>query len=490
MCLISAFAQHLQHHTEAEHMFGMVIWGLNISLLILFMIELQFLRNVNWCRLPHAYLVVILSMISSIISSTFFLISQYNSNLSLICQFGPIIAISFRTMSKTFTWGLYIIRGQMVVEALHSFWIFKIATKAHYFLAIQCIIMNVFIIIFTESKSNENINSLAHCIVSYPLWLLIGSMLFGELLYGFGFMYIFLKAMTTTMKHVFNSMRMTDVESTKQQIQHHIAIYMIQTFTSIIFLIIVSLCVCFQTLVFFEAELFISNLCLLMLFREKKQLIQKACNKCFYHNDEENLVRFGLNKKRANSLRNLKARVRSNFFLSDKWRSKKEVNHIKHEINSSINMANLPPLDLRTVKTKSDTVKTKSEFESHDIEMMQFPNLQTQLHSDTIIKTIVSDIKTPLSAPIQPTTKNEEFKSKFSTINTMDRYSLSANVDDSQPIENDFISRNIRVNPDHIHSLSTTDILLNRNKNSKPKQSLMLQMTAIFNKFKNGNVET
>ena len=392
MCLFPSFGDFFVSLAEPLHHFSEIVWVLNICQLIYFILELSCLRKVKWCELSHAYLMVILSMISSVISSTFFLFSQTatfklfsasnksNTNyIQHICQFGPIIAISFRTMSKTFTWGFAIVRGQMVMESISSKFLSKLAKKAPYILALQCILITGLIIPFTETEFSENYGdeSGPQCSVKYPLWLLFGSMLVGELFYGLGFMYIFWKAMSDSMEHVYKSMRKIDADATKSQMRHHLVIYTMQLFTSLCFLLFVASCICFQTLVFFEAELFISNLFLMLLFRHKVKLWRKAVSSCccseyvlsvrkipqcydntniyVTHNikfSEQRMIEYlgrGRSPKcnhphysqRQMSFRNLRnASTRfvaqysehSNYFLSNKWRSDKEVVNIKHAI--------------------------------------------------------------------------------------------------------------------------------------------------------------
>eukprot|EP01084_Bolivina_argentea_P000089 164_1 len=345
MCLFPIFDHFFAHHTDSLHIFSFIVWILNILSLLYFIIEL-FIRNVKWMKLSHAYLMVILSMISSIISSSFFLLSnQYQT----ICFYGPTIAISMRTMSKTFTWFLYIIRAQLVMESLDSIYLSKFAKKVPYILLMQCLLMISLITIFTQ---NDFINS--SCSVIYPLPLLICSALIGELFYGLGFMYIFYKAMTISMQNVYDSLRPSDAENTKKQIRHHIMVYMVQLISSILFLFFVSLCICFRTLRFFEAELFVTNICLLCLFRGKIRLFKRLLIKygcanhsemtlAALHNENKNKKKHPHYSQRQISFKNVHSNNRShkfiaqysansNYFLSNKCRSKTEVENIKQAI--------------------------------------------------------------------------------------------------------------------------------------------------------------
>ena len=143
------------------HYFTSLLWIFNILLLFIFLIELKLrnLLNYKLNKLKHAHITVLLSMLTSIISSTSFLISQNmflfdmisNKYINTICLYGPIIAISFRTISKTFIWALYIVRGQMVIISLDNKFLIKIAFIAPYLLIIQCLLVTVLIITLTET---------------------------------------------------------------------------------------------------------------------------------------------------------------------------------------------------------------------------------------------------------------------------------------------------------------------------------------------------
>ena len=173
----------------------------------------------------------------------------------------------------------------MVMESLDSMILSKLAAKAPYILTLQCILITTLIVIFTETEFSDiglvlDGTSTLECSVNYPLWLLMTSALIGELFYGLGFMYIFWRAMSQSMAHVYKSMRKSDAENTKRQMRHHIIIYSVQLITSLTFLTLVAICICFQTLVFFEAELFITNHCLMLLFRHKRELWKKCFTNC------------------------------------------------------------------------------------------------------------------------------------------------------------------------------------------------------------------
>eukprot|EP00485_Elphidium_margaritaceum_P015622 CAMPEP_0202732070 /NCGR_PEP_ID=MMETSP1385-20130828/187468_1 /ASSEMBLY_ACC=CAM_ASM_000861 /TAXON_ID=933848 /ORGANISM="Elphidium margaritaceum" /LENGTH=428 /DNA_ID=CAMNT_0049398373 /DNA_START=584 /DNA_END=1870 /DNA_ORIENTATION=+ len=158
--------------------------------------------------------------------------------------------------------------------------------------------------------------------------------------------------MTTSMEHVYRSLRRADVDATKQQIRHHLTVYFIQMLISLAFLVTVSLCICLPTLIFFEAELLLSNLCLVSLFRQKLTLWKKVCVKCCAPSTPSeqamarNLPGFGNNNHPHYSMRQISFRnlrqmfvaqptLQSNYLLSNKWRTTKEVVNIKHAMHAA-----------------------------------------------------------------------------------------------------------------------------------------------------------
>eukprot|EP01083_Nonionella_stella_P000656 1843_1 len=402
-CSVDSIHAFISSHVEIEYYFSSIVWSLNIILFMVFLIELR-LRRVK-CLRKQTYLMVMLSMISSIISSTFFLLSQSHFFFDIrylinqTCLFGPIIAISFRTIAKNFTWAFYIIRGQMVMESLdkHST---KIAKKAPYMLIAQCVIITTLIILFTKT---QYIETTGHCTVSFPVWLLICSALFGELFYGLGFMYIFYKAMSVSMDHVYNSISRGHAASIKTQIRYHITIYSVQLISSLLFIGFVSSCVCFDTLVFFEAELFISNLCLMALFRNKKKVFKKLlCFSTTKNKSKNDLSPVRLNSappvngtlqnpfqtvcsnseiKRCESVpttgnnsikRFVHTAVDSENFLSDNWRGNATVHNVKAalklaEAAPKLNNKALEMLGVTTTKNKVATAHHETQ-ESPDSE--------------------------------------------------------------------------------------------------------------------------
>ena len=341
MCLLPYFQDIFNTHVEPWGFdFSITIIALNIILLIFFILELHFVRDVEWRNLPHSYLMVFLSMISALLSSTFFILSPHHWH----CIYAPILAISFRVMSKTFNWALYIVRGQMVMESLDNIIISRLAKYAPHILGIQCVIMNALTVIFTKSSFDSN-----SCSITFPLWLLFLSAVFGEIFWGLGFLYIFAKAMSNTMSNVVRSMSAHIQEKTKNQIRHHIQIYFLQLISSIIFLSLVSLCICFETLILFEAELFFSNLFLFILFCRKVDMFKKAC--CNHSKREERVKRhmkasgpkFGneSNTESAGQNANMAARprmrresVRSNILISDQWKNRHQIKLNLHALKT------------------------------------------------------------------------------------------------------------------------------------------------------------
>eukprot|EP01084_Bolivina_argentea_P162997 283605_1 len=355
VCFFNPFVQFVTKNKDSLHIYSTTIWTLNILLLIYTLLELG-ARRVKWCKMQHAHIIIILSMISSIISSSFFIMSDFhifhytfNYHFEQICAFAPIIAISFRIIAKHFTWGLYIVRGQMVMASSTSKCTIEFSKKAHYILLTQCIIVTTTIAIICNAYYNKSTHS---CQVTLPLWLLIGSALIGETCYGLGFMYIFYRAMTKSLNHVYKTLPKREVEEVKRQLRHHITIYFIQLTSSILFLAFVASCICLETLVFFEAELFFSNLCLLLLFRNKIAIFKKAIKSCLNVQDGEilshkhlHLQPLDISQKHTKSSRNLKSlqtrhtnkiiRKKNIFvshFLANKWISDTEVINVQKEI--------------------------------------------------------------------------------------------------------------------------------------------------------------
>eukprot|EP01083_Nonionella_stella_P085462 237013_1 len=344
MCVHSIFADFFTQHEDSLHQFALVIWVFNISLFIFFITELH-LRNRIGCRsIGHAYLMVLLSMTCAILSSTCFLFSNHNAT---ICSLAPYIAISLRIMSKTFTWGLYIVRGQLVMESLENKILSTFAKKAPYILTAQGIVMIGLIIAFTKTSFVTNTKS---CALFYPLPLLISSALIGEIFYGLGFMFIFHQAMTASMDHVYSALRQVDIDKTKSYLRHHIVIYLIQLVSSCLFLFSVSLCITFLTLHFFEAEMFVCNFCLLLLFRRKGEAFKRLCpcncrdqnglavpDTSSFREKHPHYSQKQISFRNLNNTYNSKFiaqySTNSNYFLSNKWRSDKEVNNIKKAID-------------------------------------------------------------------------------------------------------------------------------------------------------------
>ncbi len=157
------------------------------------------------CKLsfPIAFLMILLSLLTSLLSSTLFLYSSYNAS-NITCSFSPIIAILLRFISKHCIWGFNIVRGQMVIEMLQNKYLNIFVKHSQYILTIQMIIIFTMVLIFNSSFYNQTINE---CSTQIPLVLLILIAFVGEFIYGVLFVYIFVKCMTTSMKRVMISLR-------------------------------------------------------------------------------------------------------------------------------------------------------------------------------------------------------------------------------------------------------------------------------------------
>eukprot|EP01083_Nonionella_stella_P003866 11134_1 len=354
MCLFPFLGSLWHSHAESLHYVSAIVFILNVFALTYYCIELHVFRKLKCCHLSHAYLAVLLSMISATISSMFFTLASVNSPYSeMFCSIGPILALSFRTLSKSFTWALYIVRGQMVIESLDNPILSLLTQYAPYILGLQCILLTSLVAFFTQTGLDTNTNhNQYHCTASLPLWLLICSAMIGEVLYGLGFLYIFYLAMSTSLHKVYKAVTRQVADNTKKEIRHHIKVYMIQLISSMLFLLFVSSCICFQTLLFFDAELFVSNLCLLVLFRHKRELITNTfkwpkyccCSTALQSGDEtlppimaNMMTRARIYSERAVTFNNknvTSVAPHTNYFFSNKWRTSREVINMKHALKA------------------------------------------------------------------------------------------------------------------------------------------------------------
>ena len=159
------------------------------------------------CKLkfPAAFIMISLSLLSSFLSSTLFLYSTFKaSSSSNTCYYAPIPAIILRFLSKHFIWSFNIVRGQMVIEMLENQYLNKFVKYSKYILSTQMIVIILIILIFSKTNYDP---TMQQCQTEIPLLLIISIIFIGESAYGMGFVYIFFKAMTTSMKRVIKALR-------------------------------------------------------------------------------------------------------------------------------------------------------------------------------------------------------------------------------------------------------------------------------------------
>eukprot|EP01084_Bolivina_argentea_P017418 32535_1 len=529
MCLFTSIRDSFESHAETLQYFSYITFALNTTLLLIFIWELHFLRKVDWYHLPAAFLMVIFSMSSSIVSSSFFVLSN---NVQSICSFGPIIAISFRTVSKTFTWALYIIRGQMVMESLDNIFLSKLAKSAPYILALQSIFIITLITIFTETHYIIEKNK---CFIFYPLWLLICSALIGECIYGLGFLYIFYKAMSITMSNVFKSLSRKIAENTKKQIRHHIRVYIIQLISSLILLFFVSLCICFQTLIFFEFELFISNLCLLLLFRHKHKLCKKflySSKYCYCFNEPETTPTARLRCKSDGFITSRPVFTKqispspyspkltsgnSNYFFSDKWRSSKEVINMKHALNvhtmPTCAKDNKKVLELMGVKTiennkEQNDMDVTTRFRTFSMDSVVSIPTRDRIHGGSISSfqgngnsninghNIISDKVTPrIGMHIQSMSDGFTLTTIPSNNNLPNgNPCVGMGIHQKSQSTTDIMNINIKINKQQKQLSKSQHLLkpqykLNKNKRNIKSKSFMMKFTEFIDRFKKTDID-
>lgn len=283
MCIIS---ETIAKNTKFMGWYTFSVWIIGLLVLIYFCFELVCIQNIfgicptkmrrKRCKLkfPAAFVMISLSLLSSFSSSTLFLYSTYNSSA---CLYAPIPAIILRFLSKHFIWAFNIVRGQMVIEMLENKYLNKFVKYSQYILTIQMIVIMMIVLIFSKSKYNDIYN---HCEIEMPLIIIISIIFVGEILYGIGFVYIFFKAMTTSMKRVMDALRYKERQKTKKQLFHHSIIYFIQFILSSFYMISIITCSnsnTFSSFDIFEIELLINNILIMTLLRGRTKWFKKHC---------------------------------------------------------------------------------------------------------------------------------------------------------------------------------------------------------------------
>eukprot|EP01084_Bolivina_argentea_P293989 505757_1 len=406
MCVIETLQIPIydQHFMES---YTFSIWIIGLFVLLYWIFELIFIRNIfrfsskrfyksmsllssckpitPFCKLslPIAFLMILLSTLTSLLSSTLFLYSSYNPS-NMTCSYAPIIAILLRFISKHFIWGFNIVRGQMVIEMLENKYLNIFVKNSPYILTIQMIIIFTMVLIFNSSFYNKQINE---CSTEIPFVLLILIAFIGEFIYGIGFVYIFIKSMTNSMKRVMISLRYKDRAKTKKQLIHHLTVYLIQFLLSWLYIISIGSCSnknTFTNFQIFAAELLISNVSVLTLFRGRIKRFKKCFKKtkckcdCFYKCKINN-------KFNDNNANNLAKYVESN-----------KINDTKQENDIIIN----------NIKKRPILIPTTSNFSSIDMDENINENILdnlSELKLKEIRKRTVSDTTTtttPINSPI------------------------------------------------------------------------------------------
>ena len=289
------------------------IWIIGLCVLIYWCLELIIIRNIFRCsgkgckkcqypfcklKFPIAFVMVLLSILCTNLSSTLFVyVSSFPSIHS--CSFAPTAAILLRFLSKYFIWGFNIVRGmfvyiyalyvcvflfffmsclgQMVIEMLENKYLNELVKHSLYILSSQMLLIFVVVLILSTPSYDVTHNE---CKIDMALPVIVSIIFIGEILYGIGFVYIFFKAMTTSMKRVINALRERERQKTRKQLIHHLTVYCIQFLLSSLYLLSIATCShsnTFTLFEIFEAELLISNICVLTLFRGRIKWVKKHC---------------------------------------------------------------------------------------------------------------------------------------------------------------------------------------------------------------------
>ncbi len=186
--------------------------------------------------------------------------------------------------------------------------------------------------------------------------------------------------------------RHKDRVKTKKQLIHHLTVYLIQFVLS--WLYIISLCSCSNTNTFtnfqiFAAELLISNICVLTLFRGRIKKLKKLykkykCKLCQFnkHKNQKHLVKY----------------IESN--------TTTHIKQCQNELNNETdeNIMKKRPVLIPTLSNVSNINEDENENNNKDI-LGNLPELQLTeirkrtLSDTTTINSIISPINSPINSP-------------------------------------------------------------------------------------------
>ncbi|ETO02555.1 hypothetical protein RFI_34863 [Reticulomyxa filosa] len=117
------------------------------------------------------------------------------------------------------------------------------------------------------------------CWISIPYWLLICGVMLGDLIYGFGFFYVFWRGYKKSMHHVRKSITAVEVQKNQQHMRQHLIAYSVQAVTALLcYVVLLYMQLSFVSVLFWEMDLTISNVCVYTLFQRRKG--SARCKQC------------------------------------------------------------------------------------------------------------------------------------------------------------------------------------------------------------------